>query len=127
MRDIADVIAEKNRQIEKLRKDIDALQKAQSIIENTTPETEKPQSQADMAAAILDEIGKPMHVEKIAEQIKKKFHSTVKKSVLGTVLFRYSRKGKRFYKMEGKPNTYGLNKWQSIIAVTNEKALRPTG
>jgi hypothetical protein len=30
------------------------------------------------------------------------------------MLFRYAKRGKKFYKSEEKPNTYGLLKWQRI-------------
>jgi len=75
---------------------------------------EKPKSQPDMANAILDEIGKPMHVTQIAAQIKDRFGQNVKPNNLGVMLFRYAKRGSRFYKVESRPNTYGLIKWQQI-------------
>jgi hypothetical protein len=67
-----------------------------------------------MAYAVLDEIGKPMHVTQISEQIKKRFSISIKANNLGVMLFRYAKRGNKFYKAQGKPNTYGLIKWQEI-------------
>src|SRR5260370_15137150 len=90
-----------------------ALHMAAEILKGSV-KTEKQKSQPDMAYAILDDIGKPMHVGQITAQIKKRFSVNVKTNNLGVMLFRYSKRGNRFYKVQGKPNTYGLIKWQEI-------------
>jgi HB1, ASXL, restriction endonuclease HTH domain len=113
MKDLQEVIAEKYRQIENLRSEINALEKAKQIIEGSSRETEKPRSQPEMAAAILEEVGKPMHVSQIVEQMKRKYGASPKPTTLGVTMYRYAQRGRRFYKVKGKPNTYGLIKWQS--------------
>jgi hypothetical protein len=110
---IQDAIDNRLKQIKQLEKEIEALQLADEILKDKVS-TEKPKTQPEMAYLVLDDIGKPMHVGQIALQIKKKFGSTIKISNLGVMLFRYAKRGKRFYKVEGKKNTYALIKWQEL-------------
>jgi hypothetical protein len=111
--EISEAIEERRRQIKKLESEISALVTAAEILRDGA-KTEKPKSQPDMAYSILEEVGKPMHVTQISEQIKKQFKVSVKSTNLGVMLFRYAKRGNKFYKVEGKPNTYGLLKWQEI-------------
>ena len=125
MKSIQEVIAEKERQIDLLREQIKSLLHAEQIMQNSSRETEKPQSQPDIAEAILEELGKPMHVAQIVAQMKRKYHRTTKTNTLGVTLYRYAQRGKRFYKVKGKPNTYGLVKWQTPQDhIENAKALK---
>ena len=111
--EISEAIEERRRQIKKLETEIEALVLAAEILKGGA-KTEKPKSQPDMAYAVLEEVGKPMHVTQIADQIKKVYKASIKPNNLGVMLFRYAKRGNRFYKAEGKPNTYGLLKWQQI-------------
>ncbi len=54
-----------------------------------------------------------MHVSQIVEQIKKRYRVSVKTNTLGVTLYRYAKRNSSFYKVKGKPNTYGLVKWQA--------------
>jgi hypothetical protein len=108
MRNIQDVILEKERQVAHLEKEIVALKLAAKILEDNASQTDKPMSQPEMAASILAAVGKPMHVSQIADQMKKKFGIAIKTTNLGVMLFRYAKRESKFYKVEGKPNTYGL-------------------
>jgi hypothetical protein len=123
--DIYEAIEDRRKQIKKLEDEIDALVFAAEIIKgDKKTETEKPKTQPDMAYAILEEVGKPMHVAQLAEQIKKKFSVTIRSNNLAVMLFRYSKRGNRFYKSQDKPNTYGLNKWQELSErIQSSKAL----
>ncbi len=116
MKDIYNTLAEKQKELERLQREIDALRMAVRILgsEEDTLVAEAAQSQPQMIAAILEASGKPMHVKQLAEQIKRKFKRTVKKTNLGVLLYRYAQRGRRFYKVPGKPNTYGLIKWQAL-------------
>jgi hypothetical protein len=109
--DILEAIAEKEKQIEQLRKEINTLQSAAKILEGATGE--KAKSQPDMAAAILEQAGKPLHVTQIIGHMQKRFKKAPKANTLGVTLYRYAKRGSRFYKVKGKPNTYGLIKWQT--------------
>ncbi len=111
--DILEAIAEKEKQIEQLRREINTLHSAARILDMAERRTEKAKSQPAMAASILDEIGKPMHVSQIVDQIKKRFRISVKTNTLGVTLYRYAKRNSSFYKVKGKPNTYGLVKWQA--------------
>jgi hypothetical protein len=108
MRSIQEVILEKERQVAHLEKEIVALKLAAKILEDNALQTDKPMSQPEMAASILATVGKPMHVSQIADQMKKRFGIAIKTTNLGVMLFRYAKRESKFYKVEGKPNTYGL-------------------
>jgi hypothetical protein len=110
---IQEAIEERQKQIEHLEKEIAALQLASEILKDKVS-SEKPKTQPEMAYSALDDIGKPMHVKQIVLQIKKKFGAIIKPNNLGVMLFRYAKRGSRFYKVQGKKNTYGLLKWQEI-------------
>ena len=115
MKDIYKLLAEKRRQLDLLQREVNALTTAANLLRGEEPSLDGVlQSQPQMAVALLEANGKPMHVRIIAEQIKKKFKKTVKKNNLGVMLYRYAQRGKHFYKVPGKPNTYGLLKWQAI-------------
>lgn len=111
--DIQEAIEERKKQIRSLQQEIAALETAASILKKQ-PITDKPKSQPDMAGSVLESVGKPMHVSQIAAQIRSTFGRNVKTNNLGVLLFRYAKRGSRFYKVEGRPNTYGLVKWQPI-------------
>ena len=111
--EIKAAILERQRKIEALQKEIAALEFAESLLAGKT-RSEKPKTQADMASAILEDVGKPMHVGQLVEQIKRIFGESIKSNNLGVMLFRYAKRGNRFYKVQGRPNTYGLVKWQEI-------------
>jgi len=120
MSEITAAIQEKLREIARLKKQIESLQEAEEILQGYAKKKEEPRSQPQMAAAILDEVGKPMHVSIIAEQMKKRYQQTVKVANLGVMLFRYSKRLKTFYKVKGKPNTYGLSKWETTNALADK-------
>jgi len=111
--DFREAIEERKRQISRLQQEIITLENAEALMKGGSPK-EKPKSQPDMAKAVLEEIGKPMHVSQIAAQIKAKYGENIKTNNLGVVLFRYAKRGSHFYKVEGRPNTYGLVKWQDL-------------
>jgi hypothetical protein len=110
---IQEAIDEREKQIRLLQQEIKSLQVAAEILKGKAP-TEKPMTQPEMAYLVLEDIGKPMHVAQVVAQIKKKFATTIKANNLGVMLFRYAKRGKLFYKVQGRKNTYGLVKWQAI-------------
>lgn len=117
MKDIDQAISQMQDQIRRLEKDISALQRAREILAEKELGHEKPKSQPDMVYSVLDEAGKPMHVSQITERVNKIFGLALKATNIGVILFRYAQRGKRFYKVKGKPNTYGLIKWESKEAL----------
>lgn len=112
MKDLYGLLAEKQKQLTELQREVDALLLAVKLLGNDKPIAGEAQSQPQMAVAVLEAHGKPMHVSEIASQISKRFKRSIKKANLSVVLFRYAKRGRHFYKVPGRPNTYGLLKWQ---------------
>ena len=117
MRDIRSVLNDKQQELVKLQREIEALRLSISLLGSDDEESpidkdvDRPISQPKLIASILDASGKPMHVREITYQLKKSFKVEAKKGNLAVMLFRYSRRGSTFYKVPDKPNTYGLLKW----------------
>lgn len=119
--DIHEAIEKRQKQIRRLQQEIATLENAKALLEDQA-KTEQPRSQADMAAFVLEETGKPMHVRQIQEHIKRTFNTTIKAPNLAVLLFRYSKRGSRFYKVNAKPNTYGLLKWQIADEISENQS-----
>jgi hypothetical protein len=109
--DIEQVIKDKRRQIEKLEEEIYTLEKASKILGHASM-GDKQLSQPAMVETILADVGKPLHLDRLIEQIKSRYKQVVKKNNLGVTLYRYAERGSKFYKVPGKPNTYALLAWQ---------------
>jgi len=122
MKDIYKLLAEKRKELEQLQRDVNALTLAANLLRGEEPVTGEAQSQPQMIVAILEAHGKAMHVSKIADEMRKRFKKSVKKSNLGVLLYRYAQRGKNFYKALNKPNTYGLIKWQALATQDNAQA-----
>jgi hypothetical protein len=116
--DIQQAIDERKKKMKRLEEEIAALQRAAKLLDETDALPNSAGTQADMASAILENAGKPMHVTDLVSQIKKRFGRTIKSNNLGVMLFRYAKRGSKFYKAKGKPNTYGLIKWEEIPIAT---------
>lgn len=122
MMDIHKLLNEKRKELEQLQREVDALSIAAGLLSKEQPQLSikyGQQSQPQLVIGILEAAGKPLHVRQIVEQLHEKFHKKVKKTNLGVLLYRYAQRGKHFYKVAGKPNTYGLLKWRSLMASHN--------
>ncbi|MCL4522484.1 MAG: hypothetical protein M1453_03110 [Acidobacteria bacterium] len=114
MKDIYSVLAEKQKQLNGLQKEIESLRVAARLLtDEHAPSDAENLSQPQMVVSILEANDKEMHVKDIAEQMKKKFKLDVKRNNLSVLLYRYSSRGRHFYKVIGKANTYGLLKWKT--------------
>lgn len=118
MKDIYELLRQKEeqlqllaRQVEALRVTADLMRAEERLLLGKKEESQGP-SQPQMVYSVLSEKREPMHVSKIAEAIKKKFGKRFKSTYLTTILYRSIKKGKLFYKVEAKPNTFGLREWQ---------------
>jgi hypothetical protein len=120
MKDIYKLLAEKRKVLEQVQREVDALTVAANLLRGEEPPSNGTQSQPQMVVAILEAHAKPMHVNKIVDELRKRFKITVKKSNLGVLLYRYAQRGKNFYKVPNRPNTYGLIKWQAMATSQNE-------
>lgn len=130
MKNLHDMISAKQAQIAQLQKEVDALHMAARILAD---ESEKPRgkksggkshisvgtvvTQPLMIRSVLLEKGQPLHVEKIAIGIKKKYGVKFKPLYLTSIIYRIMKKGKLFRK-EG-PNTFGLLEWPPVQHTVN--------
>jgi hypothetical protein len=130
MKNLHDMISAKQAQITQLQKELDALRMAAKILAD---EDEKPRgkksggklhvpvrnevTQPLMIRSVLLEKGQPLHVDKIAVGIKKKYGFKFKPLYLTSIIYRIMKKGKLFRK-EGK-NTFGLLEWPSVQHTVN--------
>lgn len=115
MKDIYKALQEKQQELEGLQREINALRMAIKILgAEDIPKSKGKQNQPQMMVAILEANGKPMHVKHIAEQMRKQFKKSIKTNNVSVLLYRYANRGKHFHKVVGKPNTYGLIRWESI-------------
>jgi hypothetical protein len=128
MKSIYDLLRQKERQLELLAKQVEALRvTAQLMAEEEhllgrTEESAAP-SQPQMIREVLLEKNEPMHVRKITAAIREKYNKRLKETYLTSLIYRTMKKGKMFHKVEGKPNTFGLLEWQ--IAKTAALPLNP--
>lgn len=117
MKDIYDLLRQKEEQLQLLARQVEALRvtaqlmKEEQKLLGQKDESEAP-SQPRMIYEVLSAKSEPMHVSKIVEAIRKKFSKKLKPTYLTTIIYRSMKKGKLFYKVEGKPNTFGLREWQ---------------
>lgn len=117
MKNIYDLLRQKEEQLQLLARQVEALRVAAQLIAaeeqllNTTAEAKSP-SQPQMVREVLKAKGQPMHVSKIADAIRDKYGNKLKPNYLAPIIYRNIKAGKLFYKVEGKPNTFGLIEWQ---------------
>lgn len=115
MKDIVSLLRQKEEQLKLLARQVEALRVAAELMaeeqklvggaaESVTP------TQPEMIRAVIQEHGKPMHLSKIAEAIRKKYNKKLKTLYLTSIIYRQIKKGKSFYKEA--PSTFGLIEWQ---------------
>lgn len=130
MKNLHDMISAKQAQIAQLQKEVDALRMAAKILadDSETPRGKKSGdklripvrnevTQPLMIRSVLLEKGQPLHVDKIAVGIKKKYGVKFKPLYLTSIIYRIMKKGKLFRK-EG-PNIFGLLEWPSVQHTVN--------
>jgi len=121
MKNIYDVLAEKERQLQQLTREVEALRVAHRLLADEQDKgaggNGSKVSQAQMLQGVLSEDGKPMHVAEIAKAMQKQYGKKFKTTHLSALLYRYIKMGKLFYKAENKPGTFGLKEWQVISRV----------
>jgi hypothetical protein len=133
MKNLHDTLRAKEAQLDQLQKEVAALRIAANILAD---ESEKPRgkksgrkshgadiapgakvTQPVMIRSVLLEKGEPLHVEKIALRVKRKYGVKFKPLYLTSIIYRIMKKGKLFRK-EG-PNTFGLLEWPPIQHTAN--------
>ncbi len=116
MKNIYDTIRQKESDLRRLEKEVEALRIAATLL---TDDTDKPKGQSDdeklsqpqMIRRVLTDNGEPMHVKEIAKAIKKRFGKSIKVGYITAMIYRYKKRGSLFRKVEGKPNTFALLEW----------------
>jgi hypothetical protein len=126
MKNLHDMLSAKEAQLAQIQKEVDALRIAAKILAD---ESEKPRrkktgagktytsniaegtvvTQPLMIRSVLLDKGGPLHVEKIAAGIKKKYGVKLKPLYLTSIIYRIMKKG-RLFRKEG-ANTFGLLEW----------------
>ena len=127
MKNVFDILRQKEHQLNLLEEEVNALRLAARLItdedDGTTSTSEKELSQPQMVQAVLREKGKPLHVKEIVKKIKEKYNKKMKATSLTAVIYRYIKRGKFFCKVGGRPNTFGLIEWQPPRLVVNKEAV----
>lgn len=126
MKNLHDILRAKEAQLVQLQQEIAALRTTARILEDedeapakkpvTKPrganlaEAARP-TQPIMIRTVLEQSGQPLHVDAIAEAIKKRFAVRLESQYLTSIIYRMVKKG-RMFKKEA-PNTFGLLEWPS--------------
>lgn len=108
------VIAKKQQELLRTRKELHALLVTLRLLEDaeaTSPPSKQYMTQADAAAAVLKSARKPLHIQEIRKQLRRRFRKDIRAKVLTAVLYQYAKRGKYFYKDDSRRNTYGLVEW----------------
>jgi hypothetical protein len=126
MRDLHDTLRAKELQLKQLEGEVETLRHALQILANeeARPRARKASgkgrqelapgtvvTQPLMIRSVLLEKREPLHVDKIAEEIKRKYGVKLRPVYLASVIYRTIKKGQLFRK-EGK-NMFGLMEWTS--------------
>lgn len=113
MKSIHDALREKELQIAALQREVEILRAATRIVSDDRRQSSHRVtgvlSQPQMIRDVLQKNGSPLHVDKIAEVILKRFKVKLKRSEITSVIYRAIR-GKKFFRKEG-INTFGLVEW----------------
>jgi hypothetical protein len=114
MKSIHDTLREKEMQITTLLREVEVLRDAVKIVGDDRRRSASQRdtgvmSQPQMIREVLLKHGGPLHADKIAEAIKKRFNVKLKRAEITSVIYRPIRRRKLFRK-EG-INTVGLVEW----------------
>lgn len=113
VKELREILERKREQFQKLDREIEVLEVAIELVEKESIVTEKMDklSVPQLVAAILEDAGQPLHTHQIRALLSSKGRE-ISKDSLSSALFQYAKRRKLFYKVEDKPNTYGLRRWQ---------------
>lgn len=114
MKSIHDTLREKEMQIATLRREVELLRAAAKIVggdhkRSTSQRGTDVMSQPRMIREVLLKHGRPLHADKIAKAIDKRFNVKLKRADITSVIYRAIRGRKLFRK--GRINTFGLVEW----------------
>src|SRR5262245_4644101 len=117
--DLNEIIARKRDELAKVQRELDALLLAKRISEEMTAaavaesERSKKQqkSQPEVLEDILRERNRAMHVRDLAPLLSAKVGKKISADYVSSLIYRELKKGKRFRRVEGVPNTFALRDW----------------
>jgi hypothetical protein len=130
MKNIYDVLKQKELQFEQLKRELDALRVAAKLLDDTEASKRIPasrqqrMSQSRMIEAVLRQAEEPLHVSKIMEAIKARFNRKLKTTHLAAVIYRNIKAGRLFYKEPERPSTFGLQQWKASQPPVGHSAAR---
>jgi hypothetical protein len=115
MRSILDTLREKELEFELLRREVEILRAAVKIVANDHNGSGSRRrgllSHPQMIRVVLLAHGRPLHVDKIALAIEKRFDVKLKRTDITPTIYRAIRNNKLFRKQG--TNTFGLVEWSS--------------
>ena len=115
MKNLKEVLREKEKQVLDLQQAIEILRNAGQILgarveSSRTSQNRNGISQVKMIRAVLLQHDRPLHVNELRKRIKEKFGKTLENRDLTSVIYRAIRGG-TFFRKEG-VNTFGLLEWK---------------
>jgi hypothetical protein len=139
MKDLHDTLRAKEAQLAQLQKEVETLRNAVKILANEVaakPKAKRGSGKSRIAAlpgveltqpvmirAVLMDKGEPLHVEKISDEIKRKYAVKLNPQYLTAIIYRAMKKN-RFFRRVG-ANTFGLLEWPQMHSdVNSQNSLR---
>ena len=123
MRSILDTLREKELEFELLQREVEILRAAVKIVANEHNGSRSRRrgllSHPQMIRVVLLAHGRPLHVDKIAQGIEKRFNVTLKRTDITPTIYRAIR-NKKLFRKEG-TNTFGLVEWSSMRSDRSSK------
>ncbi len=124
MKSIHDTLREKEVQIATLQREVEVLRTAAKIIggdlrRSASRRATGVMSQPQMIRDVLLKHGGPLHADKIAKAIKKRFNVKLKRADITSAIYRAIR-GRKFFRKEG-INIFGLVEWPARRAGRSKK------
>ena len=115
MKNLKEVLREKEKQVLDLQQEIEILRNAGQILgarveSSRTSQNRNGISQVQMIRAVLLQHDRPLHVNELRKRIKEKFGKPLENRDLTSVIYRAIRGG-TFFRKEG-VNTFGLLEWK---------------
>lgn len=127
MKDLHDTLRVKEAQLAQLEDEVEILREAVQILASEAAKPKPPKkasgkarailpharlTQPAMIRAVLLEKREPLHVEKIAEEIKRRYSVKLKPQYLTAIIYRAMKKNQFFRRMGA--NTFGLLEWPQM-------------
>jgi hypothetical protein len=125
-----EAIARKQAEHARVQRELDVLLQAKKLMKDmgvvdTDEDKSKKPSQPQMVEDILRERNQPMHVKAIAQALSIRAGKQISSDYVSALIYRDAKRNKRFRKVEGAPNTFGLLEWPK--SMTTQPSLNGVG